>query len=46
MNELTKVRKVMQKFNPAAPHEVLLVLDGSTGKMPLNKPNSSLWLLK
>tara|TARA_B100001175_G_scaffold311651_1_gene316388 strand:- start:5236 stop:6189 length:954 start_codon:yes stop_codon:yes gene_type:complete len=32
MNELTKVRKVMQKVVPNAPHEVLLVLDGSTGQ--------------
>lgn len=32
MNELTKIKRVMQKFNPEAPHEVLLVLDGSTGQ--------------
>ncbi len=32
MNELSKVKKVMQKKIPAAPHEVLLVLDGSTGQ--------------
>lgn len=32
MNELSKVRKVMQKIIPDAPHEVLLVLDGSTGQ--------------
>ena len=32
MNELTKVRKVMQKIIPDAPHEVLLILDGSTGQ--------------
>ncbi len=32
MNELTKVKKVMQKVIPGAPHEVLLVLDGSTGQ--------------
>ncbi len=32
MNELTKVKKVMQKVIPDAPHEVLLVLDGSTGQ--------------
>jgi fused signal recognition particle receptor len=32
MNELTKVKRVMQKVVPAAPHEVLLVLDGSTGQ--------------
>lgn len=32
MNELTKVKRVMQKLLPDAPHEVLLVLDGSTGQ--------------
>ena len=32
MNELTKIRKVMQKLIPDAPHEVLLVLDASTGQ--------------
>ncbi len=32
MDELTKVRNVMQKLIPDAPHEVLLVLDGSTGQ--------------
>ena len=32
MNELTKIRRVMQKVVPDAPHEVLLVLDGSTGQ--------------
>ncbi|QTN39732.1 signal recognition particle-docking protein FtsY [Cryomorphaceae bacterium] len=32
MNELSKVRNVMQKLIPDAPHEVLLVLDGSTGQ--------------
>nr|WP_293840206.1 signal recognition particle-docking protein FtsY [uncultured Arsenicibacter sp.] len=32
MNELTKIKRVMQKFLPEAPHEVLLVLDGSTGQ--------------
>lgn len=32
MDELTKIRKVMQKVIPDAPHEVLLVLDGSTGQ--------------
>ncbi len=32
MSELTKIKKVMQKFIPDAPHEVLLVLDGSTGQ--------------
>jgi fused signal recognition particle receptor len=32
MNELTKIKKVMQKHIPDAPHEVLLILDGSTGQ--------------
>jgi fused signal recognition particle receptor len=32
MNELSKIRKVMQKVIPDAPHEVLLVLDASTGQ--------------
>ena len=32
MNELTKIKKVMQKVIPDAPHEILLVLDGSTGQ--------------
>jgi len=32
MNELTKIRKVMQKLIPEAPHEVLLILDASTGQ--------------
>jgi len=32
MNELSKIRRVMQKVMPEAPHEVLLVLDGSTGQ--------------
>lgn len=32
MNELSKIKRVIQKFIPEAPHEVLLVLDGSTGQ--------------
>ena len=32
MNELTKIKRVMQKVIPNAPHEILLVLDGSTGQ--------------
>lgn len=32
MNELTKIRNVMRKVIPDAPHEVLLVIDGSTGQ--------------
>lgn len=32
MNELSKIKRVMEKVVPGAPHEVLLVLDGSTGQ--------------
>ena len=32
MNELTKIKKVMQRVVPGAPNEILLVLDGSTGQ--------------
>ena len=32
MNELSKIKKVMQKVIPGAPHEILLVLDASTGQ--------------
>ncbi|OFX59217.1 MAG: signal recognition particle-docking protein FtsY [Bacteroidetes bacterium GWA2_30_7] len=32
MNELTKIKNVMKKVIPEAPHEILLVLDGSTGQ--------------
>ena len=32
MNELTKIKNVMQKVIPGAPHDVMLVLDGSTGQ--------------
>ena len=32
MNELTKIKKVMERIIPGAPHEILLVLDGSTGQ--------------
>jgi fused signal recognition particle receptor len=35
MNELTKIKRVIQKFIPDAPHEILLVLDGSTGQNAL-----------
>lgn len=46
MNELTKIKNVMKKVVADAPHEVLLVLDGSTGQNALNKPNSLLWRQK
>jgi fused signal recognition particle receptor len=32
MNELSKIKRVMQKLLPNAPHEILLVLDASTGQ--------------
>ena len=32
MNELSKIKKVMSRIVPGAPHEVLLILDGSTGQ--------------
>jgi fused signal recognition particle receptor len=32
MNELSKIKRVMEKVIPGAPHEILLVLDGSTGQ--------------
>ena len=32
MNELSKIKRVMEKVVPSAPHEILLVLDGSTGQ--------------
>ncbi len=37
MNELSKIKRVMQKLVPDAPHEVLLVLDGSTGQNAYNQ---------
>ena len=41
MNELSKIKRVMQKVLPEAPHEVLLVLDGSTGQNAfLNRQNN------
>jgi fused signal recognition particle receptor len=32
MNELSKIKRVMQKLMPDTPHEILLILDGSTGQ--------------
>jgi len=37
MDELTKIKKVIQKVIPDAPHEVMLVLDGSTGQNALEQ---------
>ena len=37
MDELTKIKRVIQRFNPAAPHEVLLVLDAGIGQNALSQ---------
>ncbi|TAG57195.1 MAG: signal recognition particle-docking protein FtsY [Cytophagales bacterium] len=37
MNELSKIKNVMKKVHPEAPHEILLVLDGSTGQNAINQ---------
>jgi len=37
MNELGKIKRVLQKQDPAAPHEVLMVIDGTTGQNALNQ---------
>jgi len=37
MDELSKIKRVMKKLMPEAPHEVLLVLDGSTGQNALEQ---------
>jgi len=37
MQELSKIKRVMQKVVPDAPHEILLVLDASTGQNALNQ---------
>ena len=37
MNELTKIRNVMRKVIPDAPHDVMLVIDGSTGQNGFNQ---------
>jgi len=37
MEELSKIKRVIQKFIPDAPHEILLVLDGSTGQNALEQ---------
>lgn len=39
MNELSKIRKVVQKVHPEAPQEILLVLDGSTGQNAFEQAN-------
>lgn len=40
MNELSKIKRVIRKFIPEAPHEVLLVLDGSTGQNAIVQANA------
>ena len=37
MDELTKIRRVLSRFDAAAPHEVLLVIDGTTGQNAVNQ---------
>jgi len=37
MNELGKIKRVLQKIDPAAPHEVLMVIDGTTGQNALSQ---------
>ncbi|MFT5897029.1 MAG: fused signal recognition particle receptor, partial [bacterium] len=37
MEELQKVKRVISKIDPAAPHEILIVLDGGTGQNALNQ---------
>lgn len=39
MNELSKIKKVIQKFSESAPHETLLVLDGTTGQNAVVQAN-------
>src|SRR5690606_15435530 len=37
MDELAKIRRVLGKLDPAAPHEVLLVIDGTTGQNAIHQ---------
>jgi fused signal recognition particle receptor len=37
MDELAKMRRVLQKLSPAAPHDTILVLDATTGQNALNQ---------
>ncbi|KAG1372706.1 hypothetical protein G6F59_018566 [Rhizopus arrhizus] len=37
MNELGKIRRVLGKIDPTAPHEVLMVIDGTTGQNALSQ---------
>lgn len=40
MNELTKIKKVISRFDKTAPHETLLILDATTGQSGLNQAKS------
>ena len=40
MNELTKIKNVMAKVIPDAPHDVMLVLDASTGQNAIEQATS------
>ena len=42
MNELTKIKQVMKKIIPSAPHDVMLVLDGSTGQNAIEQASQFL----
>lgn len=37
MNELEKIKRIIQRVDPTAPHEVLLVLDATTGQNAMNQ---------
>lgn len=39
MEELTKIRQVLGKKHPGAPHRSILVIDATTVKMPFHRPN-------
>jgi fused signal recognition particle receptor len=41
MDELAKVKRVIQRIDPTAPHEVMLVIDGGMGRTPWHRPRPS-----
>jgi fused signal recognition particle receptor len=41
MDELAKIRRVLGRLNPAAPHDVVLVLDATTGQNALTRSRCS-----
>jgi fused signal recognition particle receptor len=45
MEELKKIKRVITKADPGAPHEVLLVVDGNTGQNALTqvRPSTTRW---